>query len=606
MVLCFSTFQCAEKKKQLDWWQTEVIYQIYPRSFKDGNSDGIGDLKGIVEKLPYLKQLGVGCIWLSPILKSPMADFGYDVSNFREIDPIFGTMNDFDRLLRKAHFMGFKVVMDYVPNHTSDEHEWFAKSIKRIPPYTEYYVWKDAKYVNGKRQPPNNWLSSFGKSAWEWNEERGQYYLHQFAVQQPEINFRNAVVYEEMKNNIIFWLSKGIDGLRIDSANFFIEDERFLDEPPSGDSFALSDEYPSLKHIYTFDQPENIDIIKDWRKIFDKYSTKCRPRVMITEAYSNVKNIVPYYGTDEEPGAHLPFNFLMITEVGRESNARMLRDMIMSWYDSAPPKSWANWVIGNHDNPRPATRYGHFLVDGLHMLQMLLPGTAIVYNGDELGMEDTLIRWDETKDTKALTAGKLRYHLVSRDGCRTPMQWDDSINAGFTTYLQPWLPVNPGYFKVNVKNELQRLSDGNITHLNIFRDLVKLRRNIVFQRGDMNLYVLSDWVLALTRSYPDHATFVVLLNLGSEIAIPNLIEHRPSLPEYMSVVVPSVNSNYKHGEIVSTRKVFLRPKASVVLTTSEEEVDAAQLNNNSNDPHEKKHPVPRLLEKLGVASYSEL
>ncbi|XP_065216216.1 maltase 2-like [Planococcus citri] len=579
LVCCFSSLHGAEKKNQLDWWQTEVIYQIYPRSFKDGNADGTGDLKGIIQKLPYLKKLGVGCLWLSPVLKSPMADFGYDVSNFREIDPIFGTMDDFDRFLHKAHAMGFKVIMDYVPNHTSDEHEWFTKSVQRIPPYTDYYVWKDAKYIRGKRHPPNNWISRFGKSAWEWNEERGQYYLHQFTVKQPDINYRNPVVFEEMKNNIIFWLSKGIDGLRVDSVNFLVEDERLLDEPLSNDPFALSDEYEYLNHIYTLDQPGGVKIVKEWRKIFDKYSTKEHPKVMLTEAYSNAKHMASYYGSDAEPGAQLPFNFLLITHVNRESNAYDFRDTILSWYTNSPPGSWANWVIGNHDNPRPATRFGHFLVDGLHMLQMLLPGTAVVYYGDELGMEDALIRWDETKDPKAINAGKLRYHLASRDGCRTPMQWDDTINAGFTTVLKPWLPVNPGYFKVNIKNELLWHPYGNITHLNIFRDLVKLRRNIVFQRGDMDIYVLSEWVLALVRSYPDHATFVVVVNLGSEITISNLIDFRPSLPEYMSVAVPSVNSNHKHGEIISTRQVLLRPKASVVLTTSEEEVENSIVHN---------------------------
>ncbi|XKL60458.1 hypothetical protein PGB90_007515 [Kerria lacca] len=560
------------KIKGLDWWQQEVIYQIYPRSFKDSNNDGIGDLRGIYQKLTYLKSLGVGCIWLSPILKSPMADFGYDVSNFREIDPIFGTMDDFDMLIRKARKLGLKVIMDYVPNHTSEKHEWFIKSVERIPPYTDYYIWRDAKYQNGKRYPPNNWLSNFGKSAWEWNEKRNQYYFHQFGVQQPDLNYRNPVVFEEMKNNVIFWLDKGIDGLRIDSVDYLYESEEFLDEPPSHVDGVSAEEYAYLNHTYTRFQPENIALIQTWREVFDRYSARGSTKFMVTEAYGKAEEVIKFFGISKRLGAHFPFNFLFITNVNKESNAIALRDIIQNWYKHMPHYGWGNWVIGNHDNPRPATRYGHFLVDGLHMLQMLLPGTAIVYNGDELGMEDTFIRWDQTVDPKALNAGPLKYQEFSRDGCRTPFQWDDTENSGFTKSLHTWLPVNPDYWRVNVKSELKNKKE-LITHLEIFRELVQLRKNIVFQRGDLNLYVLSNWVLAVTRSFNDHATYAIIVNLGSEITISNLYEKRPSLPRKMSVVIPSINSNYLKGHIINTNSIVLRPKASVVLTTSEEDWD---------------------------------
>ncbi|XKL60499.1 hypothetical protein PGB90_007556 [Kerria lacca] len=426
--------ECAKKKIKLDWWQTEVIYQIYPRSFKDSNADGIGDLRGIREKLSYIKNLGVGAIWLSPIYSSPMVDFGYDISNYREIDPIFGSMEDFEDLLKSARKHGIKVLLDFVPNHTSSQHEWFIKSIKKIPPYTDYYVWKDAKYINGIRHPPNNWLSAFGKSAWQWNKERGQYYLHQFSIEQPDLDYRNPVVYEEMKlkgkNIIIYWLDKGVDGFRIDAINFIYENISYLDEPRSYAPLVGPEEYEYLNHIYSQNQPETYKLTVDWRSVLNKYSKKGSTRFMMSEAYASIDTVMKFYGTRRKPGSHFPFNFLLLDDINAECNASFIHDTIEKWYKKLPKYGWSNWVIGNHDNSRPASRFGHYLIDGMHMLQMLLPGTAVVYNGDELGMEDTFIRWDQTVDPRALYAGPLRYKFVTRDPERSPFQWDDTENAG--------------------------------------------------------------------------------------------------------------------------------------------------------------------------------
>ncbi|XP_065203779.1 maltase A3-like [Planococcus citri] len=576
-VLLYS--ECALPKKTLEWWQTSLIYQIYPRSFKDSDGDGVGDLKGISQKLTYLKNLGVEAIWLSPICASPMVDFGYDISNYREIEPVFGTMEDFENLLRKAHHKGLKVILDYVPNHTSDKHDWFQKSVKKIKPYTHYYIWKNAKYVKGKRHPPNNWISAFGKSAWEWNEERGQYYLHQFAVQQPDLNYRNPVVYEEMKNILTYWLDKGVDGFRLDAVNYLYEDKNYPDEPLSNKPNVAPEEYDYLDHIYSVNQEETFRVLQDWRAILEKYSKRGRKRFMMSEAYADLNTVMRFYGTKEEPAAHLPFNFLLIDTVKRSSNATHVAQQIQSWYSKMPSHGWANWVIGNHDNSRPASRYGQYLIDGLHMIQLLLPGTPIVYNGDELGMEDTFIRWDQTVDPRALYAGPYRYLEFSRDVCRTPFHWDDSENAGFTTGLNTWLPVNPGYWKVNVQ-EQSKISN-RITHLQVFKELARLRKNIVFQKGDFHMDVIDEWILVFVRTFVDHSTFIVTVNFGSEIIITDLQKIRPSLPDTLKVVIPSVNSDHYIGEVISTNKIKLRPKAGIVMTTSEVDMETDDNMNNS-------------------------
>ncbi|KAL1449503.1 hypothetical protein WDU94_002005 [Cyamophila willieti] len=292
----------------LDWWQTEVIYQIYPRSFKDINGDGVGDLKGIISKLGYLKGLGVNVIWLSPIFKSPMVDFGYDISDFRDIEPIFGTITDFKNLLADMKKLGMKMILDFVPNHTSDQHVWFQKSVAKVPNYADYFVWKDAKRINGVRHPPNNWLSCFGGSAWTWNEQRQQYYFHAFAPQQPDLNFRNPNVIGELESILRYWLDHGVDGFRFDSVPFLVEHGSFPDEPPSGNTDFEPMDHDYLSHNYTMDQPETYEIIYRIRKLLDSYKLMDgRTRIFITECYSlSVSGLMKYYGNNTVRGAHFP------------------------------------------------------------------------------------------------------------------------------------------------------------------------------------------------------------------------------------------------------------------------------------------------------------
>ncbi|KAJ4434274.1 hypothetical protein ANN_22826 [Periplaneta americana] len=427
-------FQFGRADEQpLDWWQTAVFYQIYPRSFKDSDGNGVGDLNGITQKLDYLKDLGVGAVWLSPIYKSPMADFGYDISDFEDIDPIFGTLNDFDRLQRRTKELGIKLILDFVPNHSSDQHEWFIKSARREDPYTDYYTWADGKVdpLTGERSEPNNWLSVFRGSAWTWNEQRQQYYLHQFAIEQPDLNYRNPAVVEEMKNVVRFWLNKGVDGFRMDAIPFLFEDASFSDEAPSGDPNAKPGDHANLVHNMTQNLPETYDMITQWRAVLDEKKAEDNvTRLMMVEAYANLEHTMAYYGNNTVPGGHFPFNFLFITHLNNESSAAQIRGTINMWMREMREERWPNWVIGNHDQHRVASRFGPELADGLNMLALLLPGSVITYNGEEIGMEDGFVSWNDTVDPQGINAGEDRYLIMSRDFERTPFHWDNSTSSG--------------------------------------------------------------------------------------------------------------------------------------------------------------------------------
>ncbi|KAI5713988.1 hypothetical protein M8J76_009109 [Diaphorina citri] len=524
------------KYAALDWWQTSIIYQIYPRSFKDVNGDGIGDLKGIMRKLNYLKNLGVG------------GDLA--VSH-----------------LQIAHAKGMKLVLDFVPNHTSNEHPWFIKSVDKIHPYTDYYIWKDAKIVNGKRQPPNNWLSCFGGSAWEWNDKRQQYYYHAFAIQQPDLNYRFQAVVDEMKNVLRYWVEKGVDGFRMDAVPFIFEADHFEDEPIADNhaDFEPSD-HDFLNHTLTVDQPETFDMIYQFRELLDSYKLlDGYTRLIMTECYSPLEKMMKYFGNETKNGAHFPFNFLPIERLSRQSNARDFAGAILTWETLKPAGKWGNWVIGNHDQKRAASRFDAEFIDALHMITLLLPGTAITYNGDELGMEDSFIRWDQTVDPQAINVGPKRYQSFSRDFARSPFHWDASPNAGFTTNLYSWLPVNPNYWYKNLATERK----DKRSHYHVYKALAKLRRTATIQRGKLDVYDLSEWVLCFVRSYGDHPTYVVVMNIGSEIEYADILTIRPTLPEQLVVYAASANSMHEPGHTVNTDKIMLKPKEALTLSTVE-------------------------------------
>lgn len=480
------------------WWQHGVIYQIYPRSFQDANGDGVGDLPGITARLDYLKWLGIDAIWISPCFRSPMKDFGYDVSDYRDIDPLFGTMADFDRLLEETHRRGLRLILDFVPNHTSDHHPWFLESrSSRDNPKRDWYIWRDAK-PDGS--PPNNWLANFGGNAWTWDAHTGQYYYHAFLGEQPDLNWRNPEVQAAMMDVLRFWLGKGVDGFRVDVMNHIIKHADMPDNPPN--PLWKEGEHPYRRLIpdNSQDQPEVHDIVAMMRRVFEEYDQ----RVLIGEIYLPIERLVRYYGPNSN-GAHLPFNFQLVT---KPWDARLIARTIDRYEAALPENGWPNWVLGNHDRPRIATRAGREQAPVAAMALLTLRGTPTMYYGDEIGMENVHIPPDRLVDPPGIEIGIAE----SRDPERTPMQWDASHNAGFTTADEPWLPISGHYADVNVAT--QREDPRSI--LSLYRRLIDLRREEpALSVGSYTGFPAAGHLLAYIREHQG-SRLLVALNLGGE------------------------------------------------------------------------------------------
>lgn len=486
------------------WWQKGIIYQIYPRSFQDTNDDGVGDLPGIIQRLDYVKSLNVDAIWVSPIYPSPMHDFGYDVADYTAIHPMFGTMADFDALLTEAHQRDLKLILDLVPNHTSDEHAWFIESRRsRDNPKRDWYIWRDPAPDGG---PPNNWLSFFGGSAWTFDDTTGQYYLHQFDTHQPELNYRNPAVLEAMLNIMRFWLDKGVDGFRVDVIWVMLKDEFFRDEPVLSGKPLGRGSHATLDHIYTQNLPGVHELIKQMRAVIDDYDD----RVMIGEIYERVDQLVKYYGQGSDE-CHLPFNFHLILT---EWEGPAIRQTVEEYERHLPPDGWPNWVLGNHDQPRVASRIGSAQARVATMLLLTLRGTPTYYYGDEIGLENVTIPPEFVHDPPALKDPDYADE-VGRDPERTPMQWDDTPNAGFTNEgVTPWLPVADDYASRNVA--LQQADPTSM--LNFVQALTALRRaEPALHVGDYATVETGvRQLLAYRRTALEADDFLMVLNLGPE------------------------------------------------------------------------------------------
>ncbi|XP_023936884.2 maltase A1-like isoform X2 [Bicyclus anynana] len=539
----------AAAASDLDWWKTALVYQIYPRSFKDSNGDGTGDLNGITEKLPYLQETGIDAIWMSPIYRSPNYDSGYDITDYRSIQEEYGTMEDFDRLLNVSRGLGMRVVLDFVPNHTGNESEWFSKSTTRTSPYTDYYVWADglnATDENGTlyEKPPSNWVSSFRGSAWQYHEVRGQYYLHQFVIGQPDLNYRNNVVQEEMKNVLRFWLDKGVSGFRVDAINRLYEaDPRnfsglYPDEPLSGAEGAVPDDYEYLQHIYTENLFETYDVVYDWRDVLDEYITsQGEYKIMMTEAYADLQLMIRYYGTKTRNGS-IPFNFSFLGDINKDSTAWEIKTVIDKWMTYMPSGNVANWVNGNHDQSRMANRQGVDRVDAMNMLALILPGVAITYQGEEIGMTDGYVSWNDTQDPQACnTNDPVNYYKKSRDPNRTPYHWDGSANAGFSnTTGATWLPVASNYQTVNLAAQMATQK----SHYHFYKDVAAQRKTPALQEGDLDTRALSESLLVVTRLLPGEAGMLGVVNLAAEAQTIDLTSLK-ILPSDLEVVASGVN-----------------------------------------------------------------
>jgi len=474
------------------WWQHGVVYQIYPRSFQDSNGDGVGDLPGIIGRIDYLRWLGVTAVWLSPIFPSPMADFGYDISNYTDIDPVFGSMADFDRLVSEMHRRDLKLILDFVPNHTSDLHPWFLESrASRASAKRNWYVWHDPAPDGG---PPTNWASEFGGPAWTLDQATGQYYYHAYLRQQPDLNWREPEVRAAMHDVMRFWLAKGVDGFRVDAIHMLVENEALTDNEPNPQWQPGQSPARRLLRTHTADLPETHSHVMGMRKVVDEF----HDRVLIGEAYLPIERMMMYYG-DELSGFHLPFNFHLIRAPWK---ARAIADLATAYEAALPPGGWPNWVLGNHDKPRVATRLGGQPQARLAALLLLtLRGTPTLYNGEEIGMVDGKIHPDEVRDPWEKNAPGL-----GRDPCRTPMQWSDAAGAGFTSGT-PWLPIPATATLYNVGAE----SDDPQSMLSFYRRMIGLRQaEPALSVGDYRLLEVSEYMLKFERSIAERRLVVVL------------------------------------------------------------------------------------------------
>ena len=483
----------SKKSKDFRWWERGIIYQIYPRSFKDSNGDGVGDLRGIQSKLDYLEWLGVDAIWISPIFPSPMADFGYDVSNYTDIDPIFGTLADFDALLADVHARDMKLLLDYVPNHTSDQHPWFLESrSSRNSAKRDWYIWRDPAPDGG---PPNNWRANFGGGAWEWDEKTGQYYYHAFLKEQPDLNWRNPEGRRAMLDVMRFWLKRGVDGFRVDVMHHLIKDTEFRDNPPNPEWHPGLSPYRELLTTHTVDLPEVQEIVAQMREVIEEYDD----RMLVGEIYLPVERLMAYYGASGK-GAHLPFNFQLIRLPWK---AKEISKAVERYEALLPSYAWPNWVLGNHDKPRIATRAGAAQCRVAAMLLLTLRGTPTMYYGDEIGMHDVsipphLIQDPFEKNVPGLGLG--------RDPVRTPMQWTSGPWAEFSP-SQPWLPLANDFTSLNVAAE----RDDPTSLLTFYRRLIELRRaEPALSVGDYAAVPAGDDLMAYMRKARERRLLIVL------------------------------------------------------------------------------------------------
>jgi alpha-glucosidase len=487
----------------MSWWKSGVVYQIYPRSFQDSDGDGVGDLAGIERRLDYLAALGIDAMWISPICPSPMADFGYDVADYCDVDPLFGSLVDFDRLLAAAHARGIKVLLDFVPNHSSDRHPWFVESrASRDNAKRDWYIWRDAGPGGG---PPNNWISDFGGSAWEWDEASGQYYYHAFLKEQPDLNWRNPELRAAMMDALRFWLDRGVDGFRIDVLWHMIKAAEFPDNPLNPNYHPSLGEMHKVMQHHSTDQPEVHDIAAEMRRLADGYGE----RVLIGEIYLPIDKLMTYYGP-ELSGVHLPFNFQLIDAPW---HARGLAKIITEYEAALPPGGWPNWVLGNHDRPRVAAKLGEAQARVAAMLLLTLRGTPTLYYGDEIGIGDVAIPAERVRDPRELREPGLG---LGRDPVRTPMAWDGSAHAGFSSG-EPWLPLHDDWRGRNVAAE--EGDPGSMLHL--YRRLLALRRaHAALSVGEIALVDCEGDVLAYERRDGDERLLVVLnLGAGEEVLV---------------------------------------------------------------------------------------
>ena len=526
------------------WWQTGVVYEIYPRSFADSDGDGLGDLAGISSRLDYLAWLGIDAIWIAPFYPSPMADFGYDVSDYTDVDPRFGTLADFDVLVAGAHERGIRVIVDYVPNHTSDQHPWFTESrSSRDNPKRDWYVWRDAGPGGG---PPNNWISMFAGPAWDWDDATQQYYLHTFLKEQPDLNWRNPETRGAMFDAARFWLDRGVDGFRIDVAPMVMKDPELRDNPPNPNPSEWSrlGAWAAQLHLNDHAHPDMHELYRDFRRLLESYPGD---RVSIGELHHPDFDVWARYYGERQDEIHVPFNFHLTYS---DWNADAARTAIEGVEGVLPSGAWASWVLGNHDQPRFASpeRAGPAQAKVGMLLLLTLRGTPTLYYGDEIGMVDVPVTTADSRDPL-----ERREPGRGRDPERSPMQWDASPNAGFApAAATPWLPLAPDADRVNVAGQ----AEDPDSLLTLTRRLVRLRReHAVLHIGDFEPFGHTPDGTYAFRRRSVSGTVTVVLNLTAEPRI---------VPGVGAGSVLIGTDRDRDGEPISA-DVELRPNEALVI-----------------------------------------
>ncbi|MDB4837488.1 alpha-glucosidase family protein [Marinomonas sp.] len=514
-----------------DWWRGAVIYQVYPRSFFDSNNDGIGDLPGVTEKMPYIASLGVDAIWLSPFFTSPMKDFGYDVSDYCDVDPIFGDLDDFDKLIEAAHQHDLKVMIDQVLNHSSDQHPWFVESRSSLDnDKSDWYIWADAKQDG---TVPNNWLSVFGGPAWHWDSRRRQYYLHNFLDSQPDLNFHNPKVVDALLDTVEFWLKRGVDGFRLDTSNYFYHDTKLRDNPPKEHvvegsiGVRLDNPYAYQLHLYDKSRPENIGFLKRLRALLDQYPNTttvgevgCDFSLDTMAAYTQ--------GNDK---LHMCYSFDLLTH---DSSMTHIRDT-METIEKGLGDGWPCWAIGNHDVARVATRWGEeqnaIAKSKIYMvMQLSLRGSVCLYQGEELGLPEAELEFEQLVDPFGINFWP---EFKGRDGCRTPIPWENQVSGGFSLSNDPWLPLSDKQLPLAVSEQ----DEDKLSILNAYRGFLQLRKSHpVLIKGDIEFISNDETSLVYIRSDKTEKLYIALNASAEEITLKtDLSIESLTLPESIPV-----------------------------------------------------------------------
>lgn len=526
------------EKKDILWYDNAVIYQIYPLSFKDSNGDGFGDIKGIIEKLDYLEWLGITAVWLTPIYPSPLKDFGYDISDYNNIDSRFGTLEDFDELIKQAHLRNIKIIVDFVTNHTSSEHPWFLESkSSKNNPKRDWYVWKDATEAG---TPPNNWLAVSGGPAWNYDQPSGQYYLHQFLAEQPDLNWRNPQVREVMKEVMIFWINRGVDGFRIDAVSHMIEDAEFRNEPFDPASRLLSKpEYDNFLHLYSKNRPELNEVVAMFSEIAHAY----KDIFIVSEVYLGPEDLLHFYRICPYHN-QAPFNFNLVNLPWDAESYRAAIDVYEKILD---PEDMRVYALGNHDLPRLASRIGKEHTRAAALLLLTLPGMPFIYYGEEIGMENSSISKENLRDT--FTHENSGF---TRDQSRTPMQWSAGTQADFTTGT-PWLPstISPPINVASEKNDPASL-------LTLYKNLINAKLSLPELQGGsyVSFSTESKNILGYVRS-TSTSRCLIYINFSGEM-------QKINLPKGTYKIYISTDFQKESGEKIK-HELILSPHEAILL-----------------------------------------